>query len=86
MHDNQQDPHGDPVQCRCSCPRTFRTSGRGEIFRCLEAAGIDYFAKGENLQNVPPYLHWVELLVPAMDGAEARALLADLNTGSDQQG
>jgi hypothetical protein len=82
MHDNQQDPHGDPVTVLVS-----RDPGLLAVAKSLlEAAGIDYFAKGENLQNVPPYLHWVELLVPAMDGAEARALLADLNTGSDQQG
>ena len=82
MHDNQHDPHGDPVTVLVS-----RDPGLLAVAKSLlEAAGIDYFAKGESLQNVPPFAAWVELQVPAMDGAEARALLADLNTGSDQQG
>jgi hypothetical protein len=44
----------------------------------LDAADIPYFAKGEALQNVPPFLGWVDLQVPADDEAEARMLLAEL--------
>lgn len=78
MHDNHLDPHGDPVTVLVS-----RDPGLVAVAKSLlEAAGIHYFAKGENLQNVPPYLPWVELQVPASDGAEAKALLADLNAGA----
>jgi hypothetical protein len=77
MHDDPVDPHGDPVTVLVS-----RDPGLLAVAKSLlEAADIQYFAKGENLQNVPPYIHWVELLVPASDGAAAKALLADLNTG-----
>ena len=44
----------------------------------LDANGIDYFAKGENLQNVPPFNPWIEIQVRAGDADEAKALLADL--------
>jgi hypothetical protein len=44
----------------------------------LDASDIDYVAKGENLQNVPPFSPWVEIQVRAEDVAEAKALLADL--------
>jgi hypothetical protein len=44
----------------------------------LDDAGIQYFAKGEETQNLYPFLTWVELQVAADDAEEARALLADL--------
>lgn len=46
----------------------------------LEAAGIDFFTKGDNQRIVPPFAGWVELQVAAADAAEARALLADLQS------
>lgn len=47
----------------------------------LEAAGIEYFTKGDNQRIVPPFAGWVELQVAAGAAAEARALLADLHAG-----
>jgi hypothetical protein len=44
----------------------------------LDEAGIEYFAKGEEVQNLTPLMLWVELQVGADDEAEARTLLADL--------
>jgi hypothetical protein len=44
----------------------------------LEAAGIEFFTKGDNQRIVPPFAGWVELQVAASEAAEARALLADL--------
>lgn len=44
----------------------------------LDAADIPYFAKGEDVQNLTPFVLWVELQVGADDVAEARMLLADL--------
>jgi hypothetical protein len=47
----------------------------------LDSAGISFFAKGENLQNIFPCVPWVELQVPADQASEAAALLADLSPG-----
>jgi hypothetical protein len=47
----------------------------------LEAAGIEYFVKGDNERIVPPFAGWAELQVAAADAAEARELLADLQAG-----
>jgi Putative prokaryotic signal transducing protein len=44
----------------------------------LDEAGIEYFAKGEDVQHLTPLMLWVELQVGAPDEAEARTLLADL--------
>jgi hypothetical protein len=44
----------------------------------LDGADIPYFTKGETIQNLYPFLTWVELQVAADDADEARALLADL--------
>ena len=44
----------------------------------LDEAGLEYFAKGEGVQNLTPLMIWVELQVGADDEAEARTLLADL--------
>jgi hypothetical protein len=44
----------------------------------LDGADIPYFAKGEDTQNLYPFLTWVELQVASDDAEEARALLADL--------
>jgi hypothetical protein len=45
----------------------------------LDGAGIPYFTKGESVQNLMPFLTWVELQVAPEDADEARALLADLS-------
>lgn len=74
MHDNEDAPHGEPVTVLVT-----RDPGLLAVAKSLlDAASIPYFAKGENLQTFPPYLMWVELQVPATEGAEAKALLADL--------
>jgi hypothetical protein len=44
----------------------------------LDGADIPYFTKGESVQNLMPFLTWVELQVAPDDAEEARALLADL--------
>jgi len=44
----------------------------------LDAADIPYFTKGEDVQNLMPFLTWVELQVAPEDADEARTLLADL--------
>jgi Putative prokaryotic signal transducing protein len=44
----------------------------------LDGADIPYFAKGESVQNLMPFLTWVEVQVAPEDAEEARALLADL--------
>ena len=44
----------------------------------LDAAGIEFFARGDTARLVPPYHGWVDVQVAASDAAAARELLADL--------
>ena len=49
----------------------------------LEAAGLEFFVKGEN-HRIVPFIGFAELQVGAADAEEAQTLLADLKSQEDQ--
>ena len=66
-------------------PTTILESGDPAVLAVakslLDAAEIEYLAKGEGLQNVLPMGSVVQLQVAPEDAEDARELLAELNRG-----
>ena len=75
MEEEERHPNGSPAVTVL----TIRDPGVLAVAKSLlDEAGIEYFAKGEDVQNLTPLMLWVELQVSTNDEAEARTLLADL--------